>query len=190
MTESEIIVKISNILLEKGYPVQSIVRDLRVDHIIVDLAIVPPNIGKPIAVFEIKTGPNLVTEQVKKFYETVNRKFDNCAVFFIANANISEEWKIGEYDSSGKNVYPIILKNEFPNYSELLSKFAINTNAENQIVRKKKVTTLKKICWIVIPTVALFMMILDWHGIYKITNQRLFFLAGVCVILLIPCMER
>lgn len=59
--------------------------------------------------------------------------------------------------------------------------------------RKKLKTQIKYvriICWIIIPTSAVTLLVLDALGLYKITSQRLIILGAYAAFLLLPfCKE-
>ncbi|PIR03955.1 MAG: hypothetical protein COV59_02110 [Candidatus Magasanikbacteria bacterium CG11_big_fil_rev_8_21_14_0_20_39_34] len=176
------------ILLERGYPEESLNLEWRKGTVIYDLAIVDPKSGELIAIFEFKLEHKFIftTERLrKKLSKFATLDITTPVPLYIVSATDGgEEFSISKvlYQSKDLSVPEFVQVKELPDFETLKSKV---------IAGKKKVyRDWFRIKSTVIGWLLLILFILDWSSITSITNERLLLLGIIIGLFLAPDVYR
>ena len=185
-------------LLANGYPRESIVLEGKVDaRRFVDFVINDTNTGLPMMMIEVKScGERTHTPVRRLAFDSLKRCYEkNSSPIKAVAAILDRETKKLEFIDfteaiKDDNFDRAVNDYNLPPY-EILTvgarQKAINRQKEKQ---EKKIVALKWLCWLILPTICLALVLLDAFGVYAISSLRLITIGTGAAVSLIPCFKE
>lgn len=185
-------------LIENGYPKDSIILEWKLDvRRYVDLVVIDIDTGIPLMMIEIKTCSNrtqkavkqLAFNRLKDYYE--KSKIPIKPVAAILNRDERSFCFIDLSDAIKENDFTLIDDNyKLPPYELLIVGARRKYLNQQKEEHKQKISTLKKLCWGIIPAICLLLIWLDFREVYIFTNLRLIVIGACVAALLVPCLKE
>lgn len=186
-------------LLEVGYPKESVILEYPIsEKYRTDIAIIDRATQQPVMVVEVKAvfNPSFRQKLERKAYDMLKIGYqgDKIPVKYLGAivTTIDETVNFIDYTEAIKeNDYMQKIDNYvLPSYEELIVGTKQKVIKKEEQKQKKRIDTLKRLCWFIFPPVCGLILLLDALGVYTISNQRLI-LLGMCIALpLIPCFKE
>jgi len=185
-----------NYLKLHGYPDECIALEWGDGRCAIDIAILAEDLVTPIAVYEVKVskGRNSIQtgiNQLKRAMQTFDIAVP-CNLVFGADNDVGFE----VFDVSGAVLnneeidIQSMLKPQQPtkpiSYKNIQAGTASKKISRAARKKQRRIDSLKPICWILFPLIAIALLVLDALGIYQLTSLRLLMLGSLVVIVLIP----
>ena len=181
-------------LIQHGYPENSMAFEWPIGRYRVDLAIIDPDTGDPIALFEVKSqithqSEKMGIKQLSSFWTSLNRP--NIPTYLVFRSNRNPPFEIKRIDLNSYN------SEEGSNYSpESILPFTTLIGSRRNIAIEEKVEERKKIldwfwiiCWIY-SIGAIYLFYKDYFEAVSLSNSQITLIGVISVLTLLPFASR
>lgn len=185
-------------IMAMGYPIESVVLEGQIDtRRFVDFIINDVDTGLPLMMIEVKSCGERTQSSVRQLaFDNLKRYYEKVATPVKAIAAIIDREKeqlefIDFTEAIKDNDFNRAINNyRLPPYEILkigARQKVINKEEEKQ---KQRFTVLKVLCWAILPSVSLALILLDAFGIYTLSTLRLITVGAGAIATLIPCFKE
>ena len=185
-------------LMAMGYPVESVVLEGQIDsRRFVDFIINDVDTGLSLMMIEVKSCSDRTQSGVRRLaFNNLKEYYNNATTPVKAIAAILDREKeqlefIDFTEAIKDNNFDRAINNyRLPPYEILkigARQKVINKEREKQ---KHRITVLKVLCWAILPSVSLALILLDALGIYTLSTLRLITVGAGAIVALIPCFKE
>ena len=190
ITERNFEKKVIDILLDMGYPSDSIATEWKNNNRIYDILIIDTSTQLPLMIIECKNIPKSqklsnVFNQLKRYESDFDYPIKLCAAIYRDETNF-EFYDFTRKIYSGDTNLDDVSATEVPTYHYLKLGVSSKQEKAQSTKRKKYINELKIVCWGVIPLLIIGIIILDILKVYQISTERLFIYGFLLLSLLIP----